>query len=79
MKPEIEEELFYVCMAIVLLLFGFYGVVTLIIGVYYAVLCAGTGAGVYAIMVAIAGLAVCGAAAVLFALLWPTDVDTGRN
>jgi len=74
MRGETEYKLFLAVLFTCILVLGVSGVVVLIGGLFNAIDGAGTIDGAYGIGVALFGLLMCGAAAVLFAMLWPDRV-----
>ena len=73
MKYGAERELTLAAFFIALITLGMIGVVTLIMGVYFAVALAGKPEGIMPIFVATAGVAMIGAAVTLFAVFWPDE------
>lgn len=77
MKGETEERIYLAVFFTCILMLGVCGVVVLLGGLFKAFDTGGTVEGAYAIGTALFGVLMCGAAAVLFAMLWP-DVSN-RN
>jgi len=71
MRGDGEYKLFLAVLFVCILVLGVSGVVVLMGGMFTAIEQAGKMNGAYGIAVALFGLLMCGAAAVLFAMLWP--------